>query len=749
MKLYPLAEECQADHSFFFATQQMASGFAKRMEAASPSRAIPWSTGSSTIRWPGPPWLLGTEGAMPESTSDKPGSAKSAEDQLNSWKEVAAHFSRDVTTVQRWEKREGMPVHRHVHDKIGSVYAFRHELQSWAQSRNLKADGESSSETAASDPVLAPQVALPQPSKERRFPLARAIVMAAMAAVLAVGATLYFRKTGYFWHNPLESARFERVTDFDGVARDAALSRDGHFVAFLSDHDGQMDVWISQIGSGQFHNLTRGTEAEIVNPSIRTLGFSADSSLVTFWARKQGGSKNNSISIWAVPTLGGQPKPYLEGAAEFDWSHDGAQLAYHTTGPGDPLFVSDGMKRSDTSPIFTAPPGLHSHFPLWSPDGAFIYFVQGSLPDKLDIWRIPKSGGTAERVTSHFGNVTYPVLLDDRTLIYLATDPDGSGPWIYGMDPSRRIAHRLTPGPERYTSLAASADGRRVVATLATPKRTLWRLTLANGTPETSMPKLLTLTTSAGFSPRFGSNCLLYVSSTSDGDSIWKYQDGNGTELWSNQGARILAAPVVSADGASIAFSVRQNSQSRIYVMQSDGSNAHSVADSIDLRGAPAWAHDGRSITSAVNTGGVPRLANLAYGHRAPLPFVREYSVDPVWSPDGRFVVYSGADIGTRFSIRAAKPDGTHYQMPNVTLTRGSRHVVFASGGHALVFLRGEIQHKDLWAVDLRTGAERQITRLPADFDVRDFDLSPDGHDVVLERLQERSDVVLMELAHR
>ena len=59
-----------------------------------------------------------------------------SEDRLDSWKEIAAYLDRDVTTVQRWAKREGMPVHRHVHDKMGSVYASRVELDAWARSRN-------------------------------------------------------------------------------------------------------------------------------------------------------------------------------------------------------------------------------------------------------------------------------------------------------------------------------------------------------------------------------------------------------------------------------------------------------------------------------------------------------------------------------------------------------------------------------------------------------------------------------------
>ena len=56
-------------------------------------------------------------------------------DRLDSWKDIATHLRRDVSTVQRWEKREQMPVHRHLHDKLGSVYAFRSELDAWSRGR--------------------------------------------------------------------------------------------------------------------------------------------------------------------------------------------------------------------------------------------------------------------------------------------------------------------------------------------------------------------------------------------------------------------------------------------------------------------------------------------------------------------------------------------------------------------------------------------------------------------------------------
>jgi Tol biopolymer transport system component len=128
---------------------------------------------------------------------------------------------------------------------------------------------------------------------------------------------------------------------------------------------------------------------------------------------------------------------------------------------------------------------------------------------------------------------------------------------------------------------------------------------------------------------------------------------------------------------------------------------------------------------------------------------MREYSVDPVWSPEGDFVVYSGPDIGTTFPVKAVTVDAGPHPLPNLTLTRGARRLRFFQGRRALVVMRGDIQHKDLWLVDLETGAERQLTSLSPDFNVRDFDISPDGREIVLERIQENSDVVLLETGAR
>jgi TolB-like protein/Flp pilus assembly protein TadD len=78
---------------------------------------------------------------MSESSVGTP-PVKPAFDRLDSWKEIAAYLKRDVTTVQRWEKREGMPVHRQLHDRMASVYAFTSELDAWVQSRRPRLEEE-------------------------------------------------------------------------------------------------------------------------------------------------------------------------------------------------------------------------------------------------------------------------------------------------------------------------------------------------------------------------------------------------------------------------------------------------------------------------------------------------------------------------------------------------------------------------------------------------------------------------------
>jgi Tol biopolymer transport system component len=173
------------------------------------------------------------------------------------------------------------------------------------------------------------------------------------------------------------------------------------------------------------------------------------------------------------------------------------------------------------------------------------------------------------------------------------------------------------------------------------------------------------------------------------------------------------------------------------------------VGASLELQGAPAWTPDGQAVTVAAVTDGLPRLVKLPLDGGSPRSLADEYSVDPTWSPDGELVVFSGPDIGTTFELKARKRDGSPYPLPELRLTRGARHVAFMPRSRSLVVLRGELRHKDLWQIDLTTGAEHRLSELPPDFTVRDFDVSPDGSEFVLEQVQQHSDIVLLEIPRR
>jgi Tol biopolymer transport system component len=518
-------------------------------------------------------------------------------------------------------------------------------------------------------------------------------------------------------------------------------------VTFLSDRDGQMDVWVGQIGTGQFYNLTRGKAGEIVNPSVRALAFSPDGADVTYWTRRSGSSP---ASTWAVPVLGGQVRPYLDGMVEPDWSQAGTRLVYHTPGAGDPMFVRDAAQQP--LQIFSAAAGLHAHFPVWSPDQSFIYFVlgavpPGAVPDRTDIWRIASSGGTPERITNHNARVSHPVFLDARTLLYLASESDGTGPSLYSVDVLRRTPpKRESFGIERYTTLAASADGSRVVATRSTGRRTtLWRIPLRETPVDSSAAQRISLTTGNGFAPRFGRGFLLYLSSKGDSDSIWKLQGETAMEVWSAPGARVTGAPSIAADGSRITFVAERNRQTSLYVTNADGTNTRPLTSGLQLQGAPAWAPDGRSVTVGAVVDGTSRLLNVPVDGGPPRTMVNEYAVDPAWSTDGTLLAYSGSDIGTAFQLKVIARDGKPLLLSTSPLRRGSRHLAFMASKRLLVVMRGEIEHKDLSLIDIETAAERQLTRFPADFIVRDFDISPDGRDIVVEQVQENSEIVLIE----
>jgi hypothetical protein len=63
----------------------------------------------------------------------------------------------------------------------------------------------------------------------------------------------------------------------------------------------------------------------------------------------------------------------------------------------------------------------------------------------------------------------------------------------------------------------------------------------------------------------------------------------------------------------------------------------------------------------------------------------------------------------------------------------------------SLVILDGEIGHKNFWLLDLATGARHLLAQLPADEDVRDFDVSPTRSEIVFDRIEASSEMAVID----
>ena len=135
---------------------------------------------------------------------------------------------------------------------------------------------------------------------------------------------------------------------------------------------------------------------------------------------------------------------------------------------------------------------------------------------------------------------------------------------------------------------------------------------------------------------------------------------------------------------------------------------------------------------------------------------VEDYALDPTWAPGGQFLVYSGKDPGTEFPVKAVTAVGQPYPIRNLTLSRSggqaatqasARRLRFMPDRMELVVLRGDIEHKNLWAFDLTDGNWRQLTNFGRGVIIEDFDVSADGREIVFERAEASSDVWVIDLA--
>ncbi len=579
--------------------------------------------------------------------------------------------------------------------------------------------------------------------RRKTWLIAGGLIAALVLLVVGFATWAGFNRARTAMQNPLSDAQFTPLTNLQGAETDPAISPDGKFVAFISDRSGTFDIWLIQANGGSLANLTQGRIGDARAP-LRAIGFSGDGTEI--WSA---GTPERRLMLW--PLIGGAPHNFLdERAAEVAWSPDGTRLVYHAWEAGDPTFVAD-YNGANQRQIVQNEPGLHNHYPVWSKDGHWIYLVRGRPATReMDLWRIPPRGGKPEQLTHLNTDIAYPTPISERTILFVAHNEDGAGPWLWAFDAETRTSRRVSSGLEQYAALAATADGQRLAANVVNPTVSLWSVPITDSVVEEGQVEAFPLPTVRAQAPRFGGGSLFYLSSRDGADGLWSYREGQALEVWKGAEGAFHSPPAVSADGKRIAFALRRNGKQQMHIMAEDGTQLHPLSQDVDIRGTASWSPDGQWIVTAGSDRQGEGLFKLPVNGGAPVRIATGPFLDPVWSPRGDPIVYCGTQVFTVTPLLAVHPDGTPAGLPKINVQREGERARFLPNGSGLIYMQGNtLAGQDFWLLDLDTMHSRRLTRLNNPAVMRAFDITPDGSRIVFDRLRENSEILLIDLGKK
>jgi serine/threonine protein kinase len=564
-----------------------------------------------------------------------------------------------------------------------------------------------------------------------------------LAALVVTGllAWIIANRTNSTIQNPLSNAQFTRLTNFGGTKINPGISPDGKFAGFVSDRGGGFDIWLMQTNGNSPANLTQGRIGDARAP-LRAFGFSGDGSQV--WSA---GTEARRLMLW--PLIGGTPRDFPdEKAAEVAWSPDGTRMVYHTWEAGDPTFVAD-QNGTNQRLILKNDPGLHNHYQVWSMDGRWIYFVHGRPATReMDLWRMQPDGGGLEQLTHLNTDVAYPTPISERAVLFVAHNQDGAGPWLWAFDPKTRTSNRVSSGLEEYTALAATADGRRLAASVVNPQVNLWSIPITSRVVDEQAVEAFQVPTLRSWAPRFGGSSLFYLSSRDGADGLWSYRDGKALDIWKGSEGALQSPAAVSANGSYVAFALGRNGKQQMHVITADGTGLRALSSNVDVRGSASWSPDGKWIAVAGTDSNGQGLFKLPVDGGAPVRIATGPFLDPVWSPRGDLIVYCGPQVFTLAPLLAVHPDGSTAKIPEIRVQREGVRARFLPDGTGLVYMLGStIAEQDFWLLDLSTMRSRRLTRLSNSAVMRTFDVTPDSRQIVFDRLSEDSEILLIDLA--
>jgi len=465
-----------------------------------------------------------------------------------------------------------------------------------------------------------------------------------------------FAYLGDIWTADEDGRNIQRLTVHKARDIHPRFSPDGRFIAFSSDREGNMDVYVIPASGGLVKRLTIHSADDTV------LDWTPDGKRVLFASQR---GEDFMGKLYVVPIDGGLPKdagPDMGVSGSF--SPDGTKLAVNRKAQSYWRKYYRGAYQSDVSVMdlasktfkdLTSYEGMDS-WPLWSRDG-FIYFVSDREgKGQTNLWRVAEAGGAAEQVTRFTsGDVRFPGISGDGKTIVFEHD--------YGIWKLDLASRKVKP-----IALDIAAETQETLTEFKEYNSTVDDYDLA---PD-------------GKRIAFSVHGDVFTAPSDEGDL---------RQL--TEGAARDQDLQYSPDGKAIAFISDQSGREEIHVIAADGAGpSRKVTDLDTLKNSFVWSPDSKAIalvtsdrklyTIGVDGKNLKELASSTYGMLG----------NPAWSPDGKLLVYSKTDVSRSTDIYLIPSTGGEEK--KITFDSASEtNPRFSADGTKVYFVRREGEASD------------------------------------------------------
>jgi serine/threonine protein kinase len=554
------------------------------------------------------------------------------------------------------------------------------------------------------------------PAAPARIRRARAITAA--VALLVLGAYVGPRLRGGAAAPPLaDHSTASRLTNLGGSESSGALTPDGRSFAFVSSHAGTPDIWRRQVSGGEPVRLASDAAVEA------ELAFAPDGETIYF-TRFEGAAR----SIWRIGALGGQARRVASEAWLAAPSPDGQKLAYYGRDrEGAALMMSAADGSGPRALTRDARPSTACL--AWAPDSRRLALTRGGLFTPSNLFVVDTESGAVRQVT-RFERAGQGVnaqrwLPDGRRLV-VAYSIEG---WIDQndlgvLDVETGAITRLTLRVGQVTrELSLSADGSRLVASTSELRRELWKVPLgadpdANGRAaarilDDSRDPMWTFVSRDG-------RTLLFNSTMTGSRNLWTMSlDASApprqiTEL---SGGAVMHSSL-SPDGGRVAFVSGAAGHSDIWTQATDGSDLRQLTNDEAADAWPVWSPDGRSIVFNSLRDGQRQTWRMPSEGGGPAQKLVDgfFRGDWIARPGGTgTLIATSAGAGTGARLIDVERATVVWERPVAGSELGLP--VFSPDGRSISLVGRDGSGRDVvWALDTATGDPRLVVRFPGEF---------------------------------